>query len=77
MARYITLSGSGRSPNIIRALEWAKERGMDTFAIFGKFGSPALLAAEHTWNLGDNMQHAEETQLIAGHEAMLWLKANP
>jgi D-sedoheptulose 7-phosphate isomerase len=34
----ISISGSGNSPNVLRAVEWAKEHGIKTFAITGYDG---------------------------------------
>ena len=65
----IALSGSGRSPNIIRAVETAKTLGVETLTIFGSFSSPLVEADIAT---GFNMQRAEERQLEIGHE---WLHA--
>jgi phosphoheptose isomerase len=42
----ITVSSSGRSPNIVRALSWAREHGLWTIAITGFEGGPARAAAE-------------------------------
>ena len=34
----ISISGSGNSPNVLRAVEWAKENGLKTFGITGYDG---------------------------------------
>jgi D-sedoheptulose 7-phosphate isomerase len=39
-AIFIALSGSGNSTNILRALEEAKNRGIETWARFDYFRSP-------------------------------------
>jgi D-sedoheptulose 7-phosphate isomerase len=57
----IALSGSGKSPNILRALQIADSIGMETAKIFGA-------------ELEQNMQLAEEYQLIVGHELMRALR---
>lgn len=72
----LALSGSGRSANIIQALEEADRLGMDTWALFGSYGGQALLAAENTINIGATMQQAEEAQIMAGHEVMRCLKSS-
>ena len=56
----IALSGSGKSPNILRAVRMAEMIGMDAFTLFG---APHL-----------EMQAAEEQQLKWGHEQMLKLR---
>lgn len=67
----IVLSGSGNSPNIIRALEVAKKLGTKTLGMLGYDGGKAkamvdiLLHAEL-----DDMQVAEDLQLMVGHAAM-------
>jgi D-sedoheptulose 7-phosphate isomerase len=74
----IVLSGSGNSPNIVRALEQALEIGMKTFAILGYSGGKCKTLAETPIHFAvDDMQIAEDLQLIVGHMLMQWLYANP
>jgi phosphoheptose isomerase len=42
----IAVSSSGRSPNIVRALTWARDHGLRTIAITGFDGAAAKAAAE-------------------------------
>lgn len=56
----IALSGSGKSPNILRAIEAAEDLGMD---IHREFGVPRF-----------DMQAAEEHQVWLGHEVMRCLR---
>jgi D-sedoheptulose 7-phosphate isomerase len=72
----IALSGSGRSPNILRAIAAAKDIGMKSFAIVGEFNQdcPAANVADDCLKWGKDMQDAEEKQLYLGHKAMRWLK---
>ena len=42
----LAVSSSGRSPNIVRALTWARERGLRTIAVTGFDGGAARAAAE-------------------------------
>ena len=73
----IVLSGSGNSPNIIKALEAAKRLELTSFAILGFSGGIALELADHPIHFEiDNMQIAEDTQLIVGHLCMQWLTKN-
>ena len=53
----LALSGSGRSKNILNAVDAAESIGMDVYRLFG---------AER----GQDMQSAEEHQLRVGHELM-------
>ncbi len=71
----IVLSGSGNSPNVIRALREAKGIGMCTFAVLGYPAGKAASIADVAQVAGPNMQIAENLQLEAGHEAMQWLKS--
>ena len=74
----IALSGSGNSPNILRALEEAKAIGMKTFAILGYDGGKAKQMSDVPIHFAiDDMQISEDLQLIVGHMAMQWLWRNP
>ena len=71
----IALSGSGNSRNIIKAVEKAKEIGMKTFAILGYSGGKCLNLADVSIHFQvDDMQIAEDLQLIVGHMVMQWLR---
>lgn len=73
----IALSGSGESPNILRALAAGQQFGMRTCAIFGDYNA-ACHDGDYLDDLyllaGDDMQQAEEEQLRIGHEIMRCLK---
>lgn len=74
----ICLSGSGNSPNILKALETARNLRMKTFAIVGFSGGKALEIADVAIHFPvSDMQIAEDTQLIVGHMIMQWLSQNP
>lgn len=65
----IALSGSGNSPNIIRALETANALGLETWAIVGYDGGKALQLAQKSIHFSVNdMQIAEDLQMVACHE---------
>ena len=70
----IVLSGSGNSPNIIKALEEAKRIGMVTWAIVGRADCKAIEIADNCYISNKEMQGAEEIQLMIGHEEMLCLR---
>jgi phosphoheptose isomerase len=42
----LAVSSSGRSPNIVRALTWARDQGLRTIAVTGFDGGPARAVAE-------------------------------
>ncbi len=73
----IVLSGSGNSANVVRALETAKSLGIRTFAIVAFTGGRCLELAEVPIHFRiDDMQIAEDTQLVVGHLCMQWLNSN-
>jgi len=73
----IVLSGSGNSPNVVAALETAAELGMKTFAILAYNGGRCLGLADVPIHFEvEDMQVAEDTQLIVGHLCMQWLNSN-
>lgn len=73
----IALSGSGNSPNILRALEQAREAGVKSYAILGYSGGKAKSLADVAIHFAvDDMQIAEDMQLIVGHMLMQWLYQN-
>ncbi len=74
----IVLSGSGNSPNIIEALHEARRIGMKSYAILGYSGGRALDLADRVLHYPINdMQIAEDMQVIIGHMLMQWLRENP
>lgn len=60
----IAMSGSGRSPNILRAVEAARLLGMEVETIYGA-------------DRDEDMQQAEEAQVGIAHRVMRWLKQSP
>jgi len=74
----IALSGSGNSANIVRALEQAAKTGMRSYAILGYGGGKARTMADVAIHFAvDDMQIAEDMQLVVGHMVMQWLYQNP
>jgi D-sedoheptulose 7-phosphate isomerase len=70
----IVFSGSGNSPNILKALEQAKSQNIKTFAILGYSGGKAKALADVPIHFAvDDMQISEDTQMIVGHMIMQWL----
>ena len=73
----VVLSGSGNSPNVVRALEVANGIGMKTFAVLGYSGGRCLELAHHPIHFKINdMQISEDLQLVVGHMCMRWLSSN-
>jgi|SRR5882724_3507611 len=74
----IVLSGSGNSPNVVKALEVGNAVGMKTFALLAYTGGRCKDIAQHPIHFAiDDMQIAEDLQVIVGHICMQWLCANP
>ena len=70
----IAFSGSGNSPNILRALEYCKANGIESFAVLGYSGGKAKSLASHAIHVPvDDMQISEDLQLVVGHLMMQWL----
>jgi D-sedoheptulose 7-phosphate isomerase len=72
----IALSGSGNSGNILRVLEQARQMGVKSFAILGFSGGKSKQLADISIHFPvDDMQIAEDMQIIVGHMVMQWLYA--
>ena len=70
----VVLSGSGNSSNVVKALEEAKKLQMHTVAILGFTGGKCKDLADVSIHFDVNdMQIAEDLQLIVGHMCMQWL----
>ena len=73
----LVFSGSGNSPNIIRALEEGRRIGMKSYAVLGFDGGKAKPLADIPIHVEvDDMQIAEDVQLCIGHMLMQWLSAH-
>jgi D-sedoheptulose 7-phosphate isomerase len=72
----IAFSGSGNSPNILEAISEAKSLGMKSYAVLGFSGGKAKQTVDVPIHFAiDDMQIAEDVQLIVGHMIMQWLHA--
>jgi len=72
----VVLSGSGNSPNILKALREAKTIGMTSYAMLGYSGGQAKALADVPIHFAiDDMQISEDAQTIVGHMIMQWLFA--
>jgi len=73
----IVLSGSGNSANVVRALETSKRMGLRSYAILAFGGGKCRDLADLPIHFQiDDMQIAEDTQLVVGHLCMQWLNTN-
>ena len=70
----VVLSGGGNSSNVVKALETGNAMDMKTFAILGFSGGRCKEIAQYPIHFEiDDMQIAEDLQLIVGHICMQWL----
>ena len=73
----IVLSGSGNSGNVVKALETSKSMGLRSYAILAFSGGKCLDLVDVPIHFQiDDMQIAEDTQLVVGHLCMQWLNNN-
>jgi D-sedoheptulose 7-phosphate isomerase len=73
----LVFSGSGNSPNILKALEAARDMGVKTYAVLGYSGGKARTMCDVPIHFAiDDMQIAEDMQLVIGHMLMQWLWEN-
>ncbi len=64
----IAISTSGNSPNVIKALEVAKQKGMRTVALTGGAGGRMAGMADHTFIVpSKHTPHIQETHITLGH----------
>jgi D-sedoheptulose 7-phosphate isomerase len=71
----IAISGSGNSPNIIKAIEWANNNGLKTIGVTGYDGGKLRKMAHHTVHVPLNeMCTAESVHSIIFHYVILELR---
>ena len=64
----IAISGSGNSPNILKAVEWANAHGMTTCGITGYAGGKLKSLAQHNLHAGvDDMGIVESLHQVVFH----------
>ncbi|AAQ00365.1 MULTISPECIES: SIS domain-containing protein [Prochlorococcus] len=70
----IVLSGSGNSQNVVKALEYSKEINMKSHAVIAFSGGKCKDIADKVIHLQTNdMQIAEDSQVIIFHMCMQWI----
>lgn len=70
----LALSGSGNSPNILKAISWCKSNQVKSFAILGYDGGQAKKIADGSIHVPINdMQISEDLQIIIGHLIMQYI----
>jgi D-sedoheptulose 7-phosphate isomerase len=67
----IAVSGSGNSPNVLRAVEYARSNGGTTLAVVGYDGGKLMpLCDRSVWVPSFDMQLCEDVHLMFGHMVM-------
>lgn len=73
----MVFSGSGNSPNVVKAIERSRELGMKSIALLGYSGGKCKSIADMVLHFEiDDMQISEDMQLAVGHMIMKHLQAN-
>ncbi|WP_038547595.1 SIS domain-containing protein [Synechococcus sp. KORDI-100] len=73
----IALTGSGNSENIVRAIKYSRELGMRNYVITAFDGGRCKKIADNAIHIPINdMQIAEDSQLLIAHICMQWLNKN-
>ena len=73
----LVFSGSGNSPNVVKAIQTAQTIGMKSYAVVGFSGGKCMELADQSIHIPvHDMQIAEDMQCILGHMLMQWLKSN-
>lgn len=72
----IVLSTSGNSPNIVRALDTGKSRGLVTIALLGKDGGHCRGKADHQFAVpGDSSARIQELHMLILHELVVQVES--
>ena len=67
----VAISGSGNSPNVVKAVEYANSIGGDTLAVVGYDGGKVKeLSSTAVWVESFDMQLCEDVHLMFGHMVM-------
>lgn len=71
----VGISGSGNSPNVLRAMEWARAHGLRTVGLTGIGGGklPALVEVPVVVP-SNSMQHVEDAHLLVCHLLTAYLR---
>lgn len=74
----VAISGSGSSPNVVKAVEYANEAGAETLAVVGYDGGALKQLAKHcVWVPSFDMQLCEDVHLLFCHMTMKALCGSP
>jgi D-sedoheptulose 7-phosphate isomerase len=74
----VAISGSGNSPNVLKAVEYANSAGANTLAVVGYDGGKLKQIAKNSvWVPSFDMQLCEDVHLMFGHMVMKTLCKTP
>jgi len=74
----VAISGSGNSPNVVKAVEYGNQMGVETLAVVGYDGGALKRTAKHcVWVPSFDMQLCEDVHLMFGHMVMKALCSSP
>ena len=74
----IAITGSGNSPNIVRAMGWAKDSGIETIALLGFDGGRAKAIADHVLLFPeDHYGRIEDAHMVLEHMITNYLAEMP
>lgn len=74
----IAISGSGNSPNVLAAVQLARERGATTVGLSGFRGGRLRDMVDHAVVVpSDNMQQIEDAHLVIAHALFVALRDGP
>ena len=64
----IVISGSGNSPNVVKAVEWARDNGIDTLGLIGFDGRKLKSILDYSIHVSvDTMAEVENVHLTIAH----------
>jgi D-sedoheptulose 7-phosphate isomerase len=73
----IALSGSGNSPNVLKAVDWANDHGLTTWGMTGFSGGKLQTLAQHAVHVpSDDMGIVECTHLLIFHWILVELRSH-
>ena len=74
----VAISGSGNSPNVLKAIEAARRAGGDVLGVVGYDGGKMMPMCDHSvWVQSFDMQLCEDIHFIFGHMVMKTLCNSP
>ncbi|MEX0326251.1 MAG: SIS domain-containing protein [Puniceicoccaceae bacterium] len=71
------ISASGNSPNVVEAIDYARENGATVIGLAGFDGGQLALKADHAITIpAATYEQIEDLQLVLTHVIVSWFKAN-